>query len=198
MIIRCRRSRILRKRRARPSQRYAEHWRDVVGYEGSYEVSSRGNVWSVRRLTFDGRRVGGYLLKLRPDAHGYRTVCLCVNGVRDDRKVHQLVLEAFVGPRPPGAETLHRNGIRHDNRLSNLLWDTPLANGQMTIDHDRSQRGERHHNHVLTVEDVLDIRQRYAPFGRGGTSGKDLAEEYGVTPSAISNAISGRNWYWLD
>lgn len=42
--------------------------------------------------------------------------------------VHRLVLEAFVGPCPPGMEACHWNGIPGDNRLHNLRWDTPSAN----------------------------------------------------------------------
>jgi len=44
------------------------------------------------------------------------------------RYIHHLVLEAFVGPRPPGTECCHRNDIKTDNRLENLRWDTSSAN----------------------------------------------------------------------
>lgn len=42
--------------------------------------------------------------------------------------IHQIVLEAFCGPCPDGMEVLHGNGIRTDNRLSNLRYGTRSEN----------------------------------------------------------------------
>lgn len=42
--------------------------------------------------------------------------------------VHILVLEAFAGPRPLGAEACHRNGNPSDNRLENLYWGSHADN----------------------------------------------------------------------
>jgi hypothetical protein len=55
-------------------------------------------------------------------------VVLYRNGARRDALVHHLVLEAFVGPQPPGAEGCHWNDDPTDNRLENLRWDTRSAN----------------------------------------------------------------------
>lgn len=43
-------------------------------------------------------------------------------------KVHRLVLESFVCPRPEGAECRHLNGDPSDNRLANLRWGTSADN----------------------------------------------------------------------
>ena len=40
-----------------------EIWKPVVGYEGLYEVSSLGNVRSLDKITADGRRIKGKILK---------------------------------------------------------------------------------------------------------------------------------------
>jgi hypothetical protein len=66
-------------------------------------------------------------------------------GVRSRRKVHHLILEAFVGPRPEGLKACHNNGDGHDNRLDNLRWDTQANN---IADMHRHRGG--HHNALKT------------------------------------------------
>ena len=60
-----------------------EVWRPVVGFEGWYEVSSRGRV----------RRVGGRPLRPATNSWGYRYVALSRRGVAVTRNVHALVPE---------------------------------------------------------------------------------------------------------
>ena len=67
---------------------------------------------------------------------GYRVVNLYEGGKVRSRPIHQLVLEAFVGPRPEGmTHTRHLNGISSDNRVENLAWGTPLRNALDRYDH---------------------------------------------------------------
>lgn len=80
----------------------------------AYEVSSQGRVYSCRRhRILKPYLVNGYARVKMPDRA---------------RKVHQLVLEAFIGPRPEGFEACHYDGDKQNNRLMNLRWDTPAAN----------------------------------------------------------------------
>lgn len=110
-----------------------EIWKPVVGWEELYAVSNMGRVKSL------GRRIRYY----RPDWHRYqdryfpgrilrpgiakRKYCVLVL-IDQDRKlcthVHRLVMDAFVGPKPPGLETRHLNCNALDNRLSNLAYGT--------------------------------------------------------------------------
>lgn len=112
----------------------SEQWRPVVGYGGFYEVSDRGRVRSVDRrvqsnLPGKTRFAKGQILTPNPLAKtGHLLVRLNRQGTCRDRLVHHLVLEAFVGPCPPGLEGCHRNDISSDNRLANLRWDTRSAN----------------------------------------------------------------------
>jgi hypothetical protein len=57
------------------------------------------------------------------------------SGNRDDRYIHHLVLETFVGPRPEGMEARHLNGDYSDNRLRNLTWGTKSENMKDRIKH---------------------------------------------------------------
>lgn len=109
-----------------------ERWLPIVTYEGYYEVSDLGGVRSVDRTVrrIDGvvQTIKGALLSPMTDNDGRRVISLYKNNKRTARKVHQLVLEAFVGPRPDGMEGCHNNGNPSDNRVENLRWDTPSNN----------------------------------------------------------------------
>lgn len=99
--------------------RLGENWLPVVGWEAAYLVSDQGRVWSIRRQI---------VLAATPVKSGHHAVKLSLGGKTKLRYVHQLVLEAHVGPRPPGLHALHDNDIKPDNRLSNLSWGTPRKN----------------------------------------------------------------------
>ena len=110
-------------------QSTAEEWRPVPGYEALYEVSNRGKVKSLGRVLDSGRRIAPRELRRSRKPLGYKQVVLIdENGAKKTRPVHQLVLEAFVGPMPPGMECCHWDGDPGNNRVENLRWDTPKAN----------------------------------------------------------------------
>lgn len=106
-----------------------ERWREVVGYEGMYEVSDLGRVRSLARRDRHGRRVTGQLLRPRVrDAAGHLSVALSRDAVRWDAPVAELVAAAFIGPRPPGRLIRHRNGVASDNSRANLAYGTQADN----------------------------------------------------------------------
>lgn len=111
----------------------SETWRPVVGYEGLYDVSSLGQVKSHPRL---GTR-GGILARPVERREGAYPKVLLYDGTgkRRTRKIHHLVLEAFVGPCPAGQEARHLDGDRLNASLVNLLWGTPAANYRDKVRH---------------------------------------------------------------
>lgn len=106
-----------------------EAWGAIPGHPG-YEASTLGGVRSVSRTIIRSNGVPqfcpGQLLAPtaeKKSGHMYVTVD---RGRK--RKVHQLVLEAHVGAAPEGLVGCHWNGKPDDNRLTNLRWDTQMAN----------------------------------------------------------------------
>lgn len=133
-----------------------ESWLPVVGWEGIYEVSDFGRVRSVDRWIthIDGRRVWypSTIIGLRLGPQGYPRALLCRNSESKWIHLHRLVLEAFVGLRPPGLVACHGNGDPLDNALSNLRWGTYSSNAEDTVRHGRNKNANRTHcswNHFL-------------------------------------------------
>ena len=90
-----------------------EEWKNIIGYEGLYEVSDKGNVRNVRRNT---------LLKLSKNNYGYIQVYLYKNGIKTGFKVHRLVAKAFI-PNPDNLPQVnHKNEVKSDNCVDNLEW----------------------------------------------------------------------------
>lgn len=142
-----------------------ELWLPVVGYEGSYEVSSHGRVRSLDRVitTKSGhqRRYKGRMLAPALASNGYPVVNL---GHSDNRLVHRLALEAFVGPAPDGYECCHGDGNRTNNHLNNLRWDTSSANSHDIVTHGRHAMAKKSHcsrGHALEGPNLSPYHLRY-------------------------------------
>lgn len=172
----------------------AEHWRPVPGF-GGYEVSDLGRVrsWLVPGCVWASRKEPR-VLKLGSGRGGYSRVGLCRRGKRHPRSVHQLVMEAFVGPCPDGQEVAHRNGVRTDNRLANLRYATRPNNNADRILHGTTPRGERNPRNHLAEDQVREIRARLVQGARRA----QLAEDYGVSYSAIKHIANRTSWGWLE
>ncbi len=136
-----------------------EEWRPVVGWEPYYEISSRGRVRAIPRVCI--RRNGSpmpiaeRLLKpYRTPPMGYLAVKLKADGRKVGYRIHVLVLEAFVGPRPEGFVACHADGDHDNNVPSNLRWDTQQGN----IDDLR-----RHGTHRNTRKTECIRRHEFTP-----------------------------------
>lgn len=120
-----------------------EEWRPVLGYEGFYEVSDLGRVRSLDRVVHsrNGRsyRMTGRILAMTRSG-GRPTVTLSVDGAQRLCQVGVLVLEAFVGPCPPGLQCCHWDDDPTNNVPRNLRWDTPAANMADMLRNGRNDR----------------------------------------------------------
>ena len=112
-----------------------EEWRDVVGYEGLYQVSNLGRVRSLDRTIVDtmGRkRVSkGRILRLGKVRSGYLNAVFTVDNKSVNKSVHRLVAEAFMPNADFSLDVHHVNGDRCDNRVENLRFVTTKENNAL-------------------------------------------------------------------
>ena len=157
----------------------------VPGAPG-YWADQAGNIWSSK---------SGRVVTLRPweASNGYLLVTLSVGGRRRTHRVHTLVLSAFVSPRPPGLVACHLNGIRSDNRVENLRWDSQAGNLADRRAHGTSYEGERNPRAKLSSKQVLEILRLRAA---GEPMGK-IAKRYGVSRQCVRSIVSGLSWSHL-
>ena len=165
-------------------------YRDVPGFPG-YQVGDDGSVWSQWKLG-PTRRRGEEWRQLhfgyKPD--GYCLVKLYSGiGRKRTRTVHQLVLQAFVGPIPSGQEVRHLDDNKKNNRLENLCYGTRSEN--LLDRHGKGWlRGEAHHQAKLTEAAVRVIRSaRHA-----GISARQLGQQFGVSKVTIQRIARHLLW----
>lgn len=159
-----------------------ENWLPIPGHPG-YEVSDMGRVRSYRVRGSRSLATSPHILKPHIDKKGYSGLNA---GKGQYKKVHQLVMLAFVGPCPEGMEVLHNDGNPQNNHLDNLRYDTHLANIR-----EAAQSGNMAIK--LTAEQVVEIRDLFAKSPNLNT----LAKKYGVHPSSIGGIVRGKTHRYL-
>jgi hypothetical protein len=182
-----------------PLARYrVEEWRPVPGYEGLYEVSDGGLVFSVPRIVGRARTgpksAGGNILTPQANPRDGRLfVHLCRAGRQRRWHVHRLVGLAFLGPLPAGLETRHLDGNHLNNHVSNLAYGTTGENHLDAVRHGTAPMGVNHHRARLTEDQVRDIRARHA----AGVAQVVLIAEYGLAQSTVNNIVLRKSWKHL-
>ena len=114
-----------------------EVWKDIVGYEGKYQVSSYGRVKSLERKVWNRYQFvtkKERILKKRYNHKGYVAVILYLNNSSKSYMVHRLVAMHFIDNPEHKTQVNHKNGCKEDNRVQNLEWVTGSENQRHAFD----------------------------------------------------------------
>lgn len=110
-----------------------EQWKDVVGYEGLYQVSNLGRVRNLK---------GNIMSPSKINRCGHLGLILRKNKKPKCNTIHRLVAKAWLGECPVGCQVLHGpNGIE-DNSAANLSYGTNSQN-QLDRRRDGTNSGRR-------------------------------------------------------
>ena len=147
----------------------------------NYEVSDQGEVRNIRT----GRIRSQYMRGQYPGVRLYN------NGVNVQFYIHQLVLSAFIGPRPEGMVIRHLDGNRNHNCLSNLTYGTPSENQEDSVRHGTQ------HTHKFTERQVRVIRGLRRVDPKQFTLAK-LSSMFGVSSEQICRIANKRVYSWVE
>jgi hypothetical protein len=172
-----------------------EIWKEIEGYSG-YEISNHGNVRCWNNQNGCGQRLTSPRpLKLSKFVgKNYYKVALKNKDGRKDRRIHQLVLEAFVGPRPtPKHVVLHLDDNGLNNYVDNLAWGTSQDNSDDMTSKGRSARGEKAALAKITEVQAKAIKSELVTDTAYGNM-RRIARRLGVTYRTVTEIKYGNSW----
>ena len=160
--------------------------KQIKGFE-DYWVDTEGRVWSVKSGEMKERTP-------KKTKKGYLRVNLCKNNKVKDFSIHRLVAMTFLDNPDNYPQVNHKNGIKTDNRVSNLEW----CSGSQNTKHAyaiglHSQQGSKHSQAKLSEKQAIEIFRRLDK----GESPAEIAKDYPVKRKAICNMKQGRSWSHL-
>jgi len=173
-----------------------EIWKDVIGYEGKYQVSNFGRLKCEETVRIQPRNGG---IRVYPakiiipfkNNQGYLKAGLRLNNKSSVKFMHRIVCEAFYSNPSKKEYVNHINGIKSDNHVDNLEWVTPKENSKHAIETGLSKNyGSTHSKSKLTDLEVFKIRELHME----GIKTVDISKIYNVTPQNIGDIVNRKRW----
>lgn len=168
-----------------------EVWKDIIGYEGLYQVSNFGRVKSLQRKASGRKNIVNERM-LKPQFNGeYYHFGISKNGIQKIVLIHRIVASHFI-PNPENKpEVNHLNGDKSCNEDWNLAWATEKENCKHAREVLNKKPGTGIWNQrKLTEAMVVDILAMY----NTGSSQVEIAKNYNITKRNINDVIKRRIW----
>lgn len=178
-----------------------EIWRDVVGYEGYYQVSNMGNVRSIDRWvtskTGVKRFYKGVAIKQNVNpVSGYYQVGLRKKGKHKTFRVHCLVAMAFLENEAGLSDVDHIDCDKSNNTVNNLRYVSHADNMRLAQENGRfnyEKMAERLRNpEMRAIVDKAHMKPIIRDDGAIFESIKEAAKAIGCHPTLIGHQLHGR------
>lgn len=174
-----------------------EEWRDIVGYEGLYQVSNLGRIKNIRTPVCSDRGndlteiclVKPSLQKLKRNYFRYR-VNLWKENKPKTFKVHRLVATAFILNPLNKPQVNHIDNNPLNNNVKNLEWCTILENMEHSKKQGRMNVGRKNGMNKFseqTIQQILLSKENKSL----------LSKKYNISISYINSLKRGTNWKHL-
>lgn len=174
--------------------REGESWRDISGYEGSYQVSNHGRVKSVSRTIEVSRnrvshiRVYSESLMSPSIRNTYHNVNLSKDGQVDNFSIHRLVAKTFIPNTENKPYVNHIDGDTHNNHVSNLEWVTQSENINHAIKIGNKKAKLEVRKKTTTKQKIIDVLTVFPDMKTG-----KVAELVGCNPRYVTGVRNGWN-----
>lgn len=170
-----------------------EIWKDVIGFEGYYQVSNMGRVKSLTRVSNYCIRKGK-ILSLKKTNTGYLEGNFSLFGKRTMFRVHREVAKSFLKNDCNYETVNHIDGNKLNNKVTNLEWVSIQKNIEHAFKNGlRSSTGEKNCKSKLTENDVIKIKE----FISLGYSDLFISKKYDVSGAAIWSIRNNVTWKHL-
>lgn len=170
-----------------------EIWKDIVGWEGLYQVSNLGRIKSLSRVVkvvghnHSEARISEKILKSVIRKLGYEMVTICKVNIHKHKQVHRVVAEVFI-PNPDNKPNInHIDCNPLNNKVENLEWCTQKENREHAKKMGRVPWGQSHFKAKITQDDAIAIKN-------SAERTSILANQYGISMSSIGDIRKGRTW----
>jgi len=167
----------------------------ILNYEGLYEITDTGQVYSMPRK---GSK-GGLRLPYK-DKAGYYRIGLCKDGRQKTCLVHQLVAATFIGENTDSFLVCHKDGNPDNNAVSNLYYGTKSDNSKDAVKHGThnflkaNYDGDHLAGEDCTWSKLDEGTVRYIKQMKGQKTCRNLAKELNISYANVSAIWCGRSW----
>lgn len=160
-----------------------EIWKDVIGYEGFYQVSNLGRVKTLGNNKFNKEKI----MKSTISDNGYFRIGLIKDNYQKRYFVHRLVAESFIENFENKKQVNHINGIKTDNNVENLEWNTSFENMQHASLNGllNIKSGEAHYLYKATDDIKTEIIEKHKYYTQ-----RRLGEMFSLSQSLVSRILS--------
>lgn len=165
-------------------------WKDILGWEEFYQVSSNGLVRSKDRQV--GKRFyKGKILTPFVDIDGYHKYTLCRRPIVKQQFAHILVCEVFNGEKPfAKAQVRHLDGNNSNNYFKNLKWGTSQENYLDRLTHGTDSIGEKAYQAKLNASIITKIQ---IAINNKKMTRKEIMEKYNISNTTYYRVIHNRH-----
>lgn len=167
-----------------------EEWKDIIGYEGLYQISNLGRV----------RNSKGQILTGYTNNKGYQMVHLQVNNTNKLYSIHRLVAIHFIDNPDNLPCVNHINEIKIDNRADNLEWCTHRYNVNYGTRNKRVSKTKRNNTYNTKAVRCVELRKTFP-------STREASRKTGIDCSQISavcnhkknyKTAGGYHWHYIE